>query len=873
MSDRKQPTPIAYDPSKHIHPVLQAGTVDSVIDQREITVQSYQTATPFDFAALNAGFEGAWMTPHVRFGVIQRRELAREDEIHVVLGLQGELPVRAFDFHDRRPLYFAWHDVIVDTVAVRYSRDEDGLVRFTTFGGGARINDDKLHFFNEHHLKIPRDTAIRRQFDLGKLRQLCFDRFASKLYMLRFSTPTTKEYRSIDRARFSSRGYIDPETDRLKEIREDPTAQIESFDSDVKVKTAEMVGSVAVRFKIRGSSGALRLGFPSIVFTRQIETIEDEVRVFYDVVDTTVKVILDGDYYAHQQVTLDKQDKEPEFPQFADIQPYKMVLSRLSELKRFFEQLDLGAQPSQWLPHLRAVSSLATGPGLAAEITTCLGVLASRSPSAAIRLLNVSVRDLQMGPLARLMAKQLSAARPRLAEELRMQVEAALLAWALVDVQVEWDVEPEADRIRASGLQWTTDELSLEALIDALGKLVPQLHQRLLTAAGDISEGLAKYQWCISTCQSITKSASNLPASLRLVVINRVPRSLLEADKVLAAPVSDWATLDAQLLQQLGLPVWPRLRAERQDASLLVTNDGVGVALRLRVGAPGKSQLSTGVDLPPGSDTLLPGLGQHPKVEFRFEKYGAERMATAEVLQGGAKVISLNSRRAQSVVSRKSLEFLRGLRKRIDKAGTVIGSSQALLGVFEEISVANENGSKASVLLLGEAGTGKTHLAQLIHSSSNRSGKKFLPVNAGAGGGDLNIQRGEWIGFGKGHGVAGVDRAGKAGHLINANGGTLFVDEFASFSPDLQVIFLSVLEGRSVEKVGGESFTPDVRCIFATNAIVEELVRTGRLRADLNDRLDHRITLPALRDRREDVIPLAMHFVGEGANLVSVQGI
>ena len=79
---------------------------------------------------------------------------------------------------------------------------------------------------------------------------------------------------------------------------------------------------------------------------------------------------------------------------------------------------------------------------------------------------------------------------------------------------------------------------------------------------------------------------------------------------------------------------------------------------------------------------------------------------------------------------------------------------------------------------------------------------------------------------------------------MNANGGTLFVDEFAALSHDLQVIFLSVLEKRSIEKIGGESFTPDVRCIFATNTDLEEAVTNGLLRRDLLGPYSHQVAHP-----------------------------
>ena len=186
-----------------------------------------------------------------------------------------------------------------------------------------------------------------------------------------------------------------------------------------------------------------------------------------------------------------------------------------------------------------------------------------------------------------------------------------------------------------------------------------------------------------------------------------------------------------------------------------------------------------------------------------------------------------------------------------------------MLEVFEHIHYANSMKGPAPVLILGERGSGKTHIAHLIHDSSDRASGPFEERNAGGGGGDLNIQRGEWIGYGKGHGIQGIDKNGRPGLLMKAHRGTLFVDEFAALSHDLQVIFLSVLEGRPIEKVGGDRFTPDVRCIFATNADPEEAVEKGTLRPDLLDRVPVKFHVPPLRDRRGDILLLAKHFAGE----------
>jgi len=206
---------------------------------------------------------------------------------------------------------------------------------------------------------------------------------------------------------------------------------------------------------------------------------------------------------------------------------------------------------------------------------------------------------------------------------------------------------------------------------------------------------------------------------------------------------------------------------------------------------------------------------------------------------------------------RELVEF----RKTLDPDGLVIGDHPALLKVFGDIQYALAMEDTTPILLLGEPGVGKTHIAQLIHQASSRGSGPFVVANASGTGGDLNIQRGEWIGHGKGHGIHGIDKNGQPGHLMKAEGGTLFIDEFSEMSADMQNVFRSVLEGQPVEKVGGESYTPNARCILATNVDIEEAVAQGKLRKDLIDRLSIRITIPCLRDRESDVLLLARHFM------------
>lgn len=110
---------------------------EGILNQREITIQSYQTSIPFDFVALSSGLESAWLTPKNRLGIFSRDSFSTtsRDSITVVLGLQDDISVRAYDYDNRRPLWYSWQNVVVETVSIHYFRDKEGFLRFTTTGG------------------------------------------------------------------------------------------------------------------------------------------------------------------------------------------------------------------------------------------------------------------------------------------------------------------------------------------------------------------------------------------------------------------------------------------------------------------------------------------------------------------------------------------------------------------------------------------------------------------------------------------------------------------------------------------------------------------------------------------------------------------
>ena len=165
----------------------------------------------------------------------------------------------------------------------------------------------------------------------------------------------------------------------------------------------------------------------------------------------------------------------------------------------------------------------------------------------------------------------------------------------------------------------------------------------------------------------------------------------------------------------------------------------------------------------------------------------------------------------------------------------------------------------ATVLITGENGTGKDVLAREIHTHSLRSEKPMVAVDAGAI--TETLFESELFGHVKGAFTdAHTDHVGK---FEQADGGTLFLDEIGNIPLHLQAKLLRVIQNRSVVRVGGSQATPvNIRLICATNMDLKQLVREGRFREDLYYRINTvHIALPALRERKEDIVPLAQQFL------------
>jgi two-component system response regulator HydG len=206
-------------------------------------------------------------------------------------------------------------------------------------------------------------------------------------------------------------------------------------------------------------------------------------------------------------------------------------------------------------------------------------------------------------------------------------------------------------------------------------------------------------------------------------------------------------------------------------------------------------------------------------------------------------------------LKRQNTELRERLDERFGFEGIIYSSSQ-MQGVIDRLKRIAP--TDASVLINGESGTGKELVAQAIHQNSPRKGKRIVALNCAAVA--ENLVESELFGHVKG---AFTDaHSDRIGAFEFANGGTLFLDEVGDMPMSTQIKLLRVLEEHQITRVGdNKPIRVNVRLVSATNRSLEEMVAQGRFRNDLYFRLKVvTVNLPSLRERREDIIPLADHF-------------
>jgi DNA-binding NtrC family response regulator len=253
--------------------------------------------------------------------------------------------------------------------------------------------------------------------------------------------------------------------------------------------------------------------------------------------------------------------------------------------------------------------------------------------------------------------------------------------------------------------------------------------------------------------------------------------------------------------------------------------------------------------------TLVVLMTGNPSVDSSIE---ALRIGAWDYLSkpySGSQLQLLVGRAAHAVSARRENEKASD----IPEGGNVLlGSSPAFKRATDLAKKAA--GTNAAVMIVGETGTGKEILAQMIHQNSRRSRRRLVPINCAAI--PEQLLESEMFGHRKGA-FTGADRE-KMGMLELADGGTLFLDELTEMSMALQAKMLRVLQDGIVRRVGSEqeNAVVDVRFVSATNRDPREAIRNKQLREDLYYRLNViQVTIPPLRDRVEDIPLLANHFL------------
>ena len=247
-------------------------------------------------------------------------------------------------------------------------------------------------------------------------------------------------------------------------------------------------------------------------------------------------------------------------------------------------------------------------------------------------------------------------------------------------------------------------------------------------------------------------------------------------------------------------------------------------------------------------------------------KAGAGDYLTYPIDAEELKLVSENLKKSRIIKS--ELDYLRDQFWQVDSFENLRTNSESMKKVFQQIRTVSP--TKSTVLLVGETGTGKSVLAQLIHQHSNRKEAQFISVHCGAI--PETLVESEMFGHERGAFTGAVRR--KLGKFEFATGGTIFLDEIGTITPAAQIKLLQVLQDGTYQRVGGdETLKTDVRVIAASNADLKKMCDEATFRKDLYYRLNvFPIEIPSLRERLED-IPLFVESFLNNLNQFSLKEI
>ncbi len=277
-----------------------------------------------------------------------------------------------------------------------------------------------------------------------------------------------------------------------------------------------------------------------------------------------------------------------------------------------------------------------------------------------------------------------------------------------------------------------------------------------------------------------------------------------------------------------------------------------------------KKNLEVGGSCPYCGHPENPGEGCCDKcnlyLNFRSENYLERHIENTFAQRLNIRLSRLNLEHIQKIIQFVDSRFLKIQHRAPDRE--FVGSCPAMLSVFSMIRKVAP--TEMSVLILGESGTGKELTAKAIHEMSVRKEGPFVAVNCAAI--PETLLEAELFGYEKGSFTGAYTM--KKGKFESADGGSLFLDEIGDLTPNLQAKLLRFLEDRMIERIGSSSSKKiDVRIIAATNSDLRKSMEEGKFRPDLFYRLNSfTINLPPLRERGEDKVVLAGHFLKKTAD-------
>jgi len=250
-------------------------------------------------------------------------------------------------------------------------------------------------------------------------------------------------------------------------------------------------------------------------------------------------------------------------------------------------------------------------------------------------------------------------------------------------------------------------------------------------------------------------------------------------------------------------------------------------------------------------------LAQTRKIELQGKKFVADVLPVLVPAEEGGEILAgaVINLKSESRLGEQMVAFKRG---DLESFNTIQASSNLMRKVVREAKKMAQ--LDAPILITGETGTGKELLARACHGASSRTGKPFLAVNCAAL--PDNVAESELFGYGPNAFPGTVE--GKKGIFEQANKGTVFLDEIGEMSREIQTKLLRFLQDGSFRRVADENEVKvDVRVICTTQKDLPGMVQEGKFREDLYYRLNVlTLALPPLRERKQDIVPLAEHFIG-----------